>query len=374
MLSLVLVFQIATTLILCEIVVGKVNYSSFTLKEFSNISKEQGVYFCPDYPLSQIDLNSLLSNVKNIDTVERTGFYSEDYIYPVKIYSSGLVNILSPKLNGGTWLNNVVYKQGTIHAVCSRKVNGINIGSIFTGQLANDDSSKQISIAIEIVGFLSSPNIPLDFGIGGNKIKISDLLIPDSAPNQLPTLLISQSELNNYNSKTGDISNYLITFNSQVELDKNINSLKNFGMVNTISSIVNNEKAEISKQLKVFIPYLIIISLMILVGIIGLTLLSIYQNLKEFAIYYMVGCSTSLCLRICLNYVFLIIGTASIISIPILMWIFSPSNIIAMQITSNIINVIVFFILWMIIISASILELRIVFKNFGIAQIIRTNN
>lgn len=342
--------------------------------EFSNINKEQGVYFCPEYPLSQINFNSILSDVKSIETIGRTGFISSGNTYPIKIYSNNLLYLYTPKLSAGLWLKASNNKNSYLHAVCSHNATGINAGTVLSGKILRDNSSGEIPISIEVVGILDSPNIPLDFGTSGNRIKISDLLIPDSSFNQLPTLLISKSELSNYCDISGDISNVLLLFNSSTPLNKNITLLKNFGTVNSISSIENNQKDDLLKQLKVFIPYLIIITIMIIIGIIGLTLLSIYQNLKEFAIYYMAGCSTANCLRICLCYIFLIIGIASMVSIPIITWVYSPSNRLAMEIVPNSDNVFAFIFLWIITILVSLIELKIIFRKFSIAQIMRTKN
>lgn len=369
-LSLVLVFQIAALIVLTQFMIGKMNYVSFNLKEFSSLSQESGFYFCPVMMEDNFDYSSVLRDIKSILTIGRTGFKTDSQVYPLKIYEDQLLQYYTPQLGKGNWLGDINSENDALPAICSYANSSIKMGDVLTGEILDVQTGTLVSLKINIIGELAAPNISMDFGISGNGIKISDLFMPASSNNQPPDILVSKSQLAEFCNIRGEETNILILFNSSASSEENAAVLRNYGSINRLEDIVQKEREDIGKQLRVLAPYLVMLLLMILLGLIGLSLLSIMRNMRDLAIYYIVGCSRKRCISICLYYMLMISGFAFIISAPVDLWLFSAKNRIIYQIFPAFSNVFSILCLLCIMAIISVIGVMAAFRKFSTIQLI----
>lgn len=368
-LSLILVVQLAIALVLQQFLVGRLNYTSFALREFRSLSQEPGVFFCPTMTEAALPVGSL-RDVKQICSLYYASLDASEGGFPVKIFDDALLEYYQPGVSAGQWLRPSSGEDSAIRVVCTKPWPTLRLGDTIEATLAGE-SAQAVPVRVRIVGILDAPHIPLDFGIAGNALRAGDLFPPVITEGDVPELLALHSDITRFTTDIHMKSNQLILFRSAQAVEDNRRLMRDYGFVNTLQDMQANEEQAIALQLRVIAPYLGFALAILLVGLVGLSLLNLLQHARVFALYYLVGAGRGACLRIGIAYVSLVLLFSAALAGPATWRLFASAQQTYLEIYATAANAGAVAGTWLSLFLLTTLCVWALFRRFSAIEIIR---
>lgn len=294
--------------------IGSINLSHLSVKLFKPYANLEGVYYMPiDFNAfdnkSKIDsLKKQLKDVSNISVIDEYLVNCDGQSYLMYAYDDRTVNCFLPSMQKGMWLNSVDNDNGTIPVVVSNENYTLKLGQ--TQYI--DMPGCENKIGFKIVGVMKDPDFYLNYNTASNVISTNDLFkYYNQKQFMLPMLFVNSSSMKQYEkySAAQNISSILF-FNNNIDEETkhdNINILSNSGCVCDLKDINVRGIDYANKMVRLYSPFFICGFAISLVGLIGLTVLSIVNNMRSFAVFYMLGCRWKNCEHICLGYIMIML-------------------------------------------------------------------
>lgn len=276
------------------------------------IDKTQNKTFLLDYKTSP--LKQELKNVKEVYTRYLPYVNNEEISLSVMSYDDSVINMYTPKLQKGKWLNNIGSYTGfdKIPAVIYQNDYSYNVGDTIEG-VAKTYSNYDINVSFEIVGILNedskifgrsneSLNNHLSFyespsEIFQYEIENNEPLIMLVLPNKIVTdlnIVAYYGSVNSIVTYDENISDKDVILNTS-ELNMRYGSIsENIWTINEKSFIY------IKTQLYTLLPIVICIAIIAVISSICTSAIITKKNLKSYVIFFICGIKWRQCLIICL--------------------------------------------------------------------------
>lgn len=276
------------------------------------IDKTQNKTFLLDYKTSP--LKQELKNVKEVYTRYLPYVNNEEISLSVMSYDDSVINMYTPKLQKGKWLNNIGSYTGfdKIPAVIYQNDYSYNVGDTIEG-VAKTYSNYDINVSFEIVGILNedskifgrsneSLNNHLSFyespsEIFQYEIENNESLIMLVLPNKIVTdlnIVAYYGSVNSIVTYDENISDKDVILNTS-ELNMRYGSIsENIWTINEKSVIY------IKTQLYTLLPIVICIAIIAVISSICTSAIITKKNLKSYVIFFICGIKWRQCLIICL--------------------------------------------------------------------------
>jgi hypothetical protein len=321
-LNLILVCQLAASLVLVNITLGQLNGQRLTLTFFESIAGEKGAYFMPsieDYLSLQVDaldtperysILEELSGVKAVSACYQFTFYREGEIFEAFAYDSYMSEKIRLPLLKGVWFTEFPAEEGVVPVVVGSEDHGFIYGQTIPVNIR--DADTQAALNLKVVGVLRQPLYALGYSRGGTTITGNDIFERyDENYRGGPLIIFSREALAEYRDcYFSKHVNRLVFFDENIgseEYLRNLELMSTRGFVQTIDEMYALGRKEIGDNIKSMLPFIICTFSIAAVGLASLTILNAIRQRKIFAIYYLCGSKWKDCFKILAGYLLTVI-------------------------------------------------------------------
>lgn len=275
------------------------------------INKIDNCNFLLDYKTSP--LKQELKGVTDLYTRYSPYISSENINLSVKSYDDSLIDLYTPKLQNGKWLNSISsdYEYSRIPAVIYQNNYSFNVGDTFEG-VAKTYENKDFNVCFEVIGIIDSDtmifgnsNEPLNnhlsfyetpASIFDYEIESDESVIMAIVPNRI----ITDSNIVAFY----DASNAIVTYddgisNKDVMLNTSELNMRYGGFSENIWTIREKSLNYVKSQLLMLLPIVICISILAIISGICVSAIITKRNLKKYVIFYICGINWNRCMLIC---------------------------------------------------------------------------
>lgn len=282
---ILLITQMVFAFVSIQICVGRINMGRHSFNALRQLETRTGFYITTEKPIDNA-ISKQLQDIHSISQVGECYLMIDNCIYRCLIYDDTITNLVSFTLSEGKWLSEVSTSD-TAPIVCLGR--DFHLGEQVKASLYG----QEYTFPITIEGIIDDSPFIYQQSIGGSYIKCSDLYAYGQQQIDAMPILLTDYRLLSYITEN-DVywqGSTLILTEDNTHYDENKAILAEQGYVVDISDLFNNERKEISAQLNSMAPYIIMTFLLSLAGLIGMGLLVLYTNTKQFSIYLIVGAS-----------------------------------------------------------------------------------
>lgn len=338
----ILAVQLAATLVVVNITVGKYNLQIQSVRQFSSVERSSGVYFMPTYDLfeysggdeenasaeaSSSEDDSAETSVANapvwkeikgvssVATIEQLAFkntaYAADPI-EAKAYSDILVEKFRPVLEKGVWLTDADTQNGVIPAVVVGNRGLFRLGDVVDFTTYGDVAKP---CKIRIVGIMNSLSMQLDFTCSGEKITCADLFqVYNDRFKEVPEFLMKQSDIKELKASVYVTQSNCMAFFKDTLPEETVNAnlavLKKYGFVGTFSELYAGGVQTVKTEFRSVLSIAVCLLGIAVIGLISMTILNSLKHMKLFSILYICGCRWKSLTLIFAGYLFCVLLTA----------------------------------------------------------------
>lgn len=306
LLNLSLIIQLVAGFAFINIVICYFANEKITDTLLSPLSDQKYVYFQTDLFNRGFDENKLMSELKSVKSVnKRYTIAMKDESGNVDLfitYDKELLNLIKYPLYKGNYFDTSENDYNFVSAIAVKN-NRLNIGDV----LPYSTLSKNEKFNIKISGILSEPTYILELSTGGDNVATIDLFNQYDPNLENSLMYICEDSILNKCSEDDKIVSYnsIIFFENDIsenDFNYNVMVLSNFGWVADNSELYKNSNEIIKFYFYKIAPYGILTLIIALMGFIGVSILITYKNQKNYAIYFVCGCSIKKCMIINIIY------------------------------------------------------------------------
>ena len=279
---------------------------------YEYIDKTQNKMFLLDYKTSP--LKKELKNVEEIYTRYLPYISNEQGNLSVMSYDDSVINLYSPKLHKGKWLNNVEsYSKGdSIPAVIYQNNSSYNIGDTFKGT-AKTYENEDINVDFKVIGIINEDseifgksgetlNNHLSFyespsEIFNYEIEEDQPIVLAIVPNKIITGL---NIVAHYDSVNGIVTYNKNISNKDIILNTSELNMRYGNFSENIWTINEKSLVYIKTQLYTLLPIVICIAVIAVISSICTSAIITKKNLKKYVVFFICGNRWNQCFRICI--------------------------------------------------------------------------
>lgn len=236
------------------------------------------------------------------------------------LIDNGWIENFSLPISNGQWLSSGLTQKGNIPCILGgREINHYSIGDIITAYPLGVSTPGETQLKLEIIGFLAQPAILPYSNISGNPLQVNDIFIDVSNRNLvaiIPKEVVSISDPLTIHASAWI---YVDRSCSSQRFDE-IRNYLNTKYTNSDEEMIEREQIQIGQTIQIMLPYVTMLFLIVLSGILSATILTSLRNLQTFKIYYLTGASRKNILLLMLFYIFYYFILSSFLFIILLTW------------------------------------------------------
>ncbi len=354
--TLIVIQLTAVMTILC-ILVSMVESRMVYYKPFAEEFNSQG-YLCEFDEGEIIGEKQLLKKLKgtkceftyegeyyvNINSDDVTMENENTYVPYTDILSDKWINAYTPRMQSGSWLNNLP-DDGYIHVVVTQDNNlGLKTGDIITLHSYDNDSEKDIEEKAEVIGVMENKQYLVGFSSFSqtdiaNRENFFDMYYTYNSEVEqhwglcVPKAEIEQSRL--YNGEFVVDGMGFILCNGMNE--KEMKEVKNFLTGNdslyvfSLEELKENSYAYIYEQLYILFPIALCIFLLTLITTISVISISVNKQLNTYAIFYVCGAKWRDCAFISFLYSLIVCVISGLLSL-LAIWVIIQNSLTVINI------------------------------------------
>ncbi len=294
--SIIIVFQLTFSLIVISDVISTANGYFVTINEYenSNLSDINGLIVNIDeIEIPDKIIKSLPQNALKYREHGYMAIYDE---YEFMTYSKDFILDYKPEIKSGIWLDESYVESDAIPVVLPYETEGLEVGK--TVDLNLDGIKK-----IKIVGILKNPYY-CGFSTGGTKLNTKLML--ENISDKIVFLTISDY-VPEEKLQLGEIEALVFKDSKYVKDSFKIINKQYYCM--TFTDVLENGRIDALSRVKALSPFIILLLMVSLVGMIGCISITTLKNLNFYSILYINGASNFECTLISLFYtsIFIII-------------------------------------------------------------------
>jgi|GEM_PF-2488148 len=306
--SVLLVIQFIVSLLLLNLMVGNVNFVTFTNQAFSKIAEMPGYFYMPvnmdsrgydDYQ----KMKERLKGDSRILTIAQYWFQSEfdgeTFFYG---YDDDLYRAYTPEMEKGEWIHEGTGEDTYLPLVISEEFGPYQYGTEFESILLL--SGDEIPVKVKITGVMKRPGMYLDFNVTGSDIATNHLFRNHKAEySGAPMFFINKVQLPVHQEGFANLSS-IIFFDEDLNEDDvnfNLETLSERGDISSLSDIQMRGEEYAQGYVILYLPLFLCGFSISFIGMVGLSILNVQKNLRNFSIYYFLGCKWKKVAEICLG-------------------------------------------------------------------------
>ena len=296
--NLILVFQFTLSIIIVNIMIGHINLLSLSTALFEPLSRIDGGIYMPIAEENSLQLEENMKPVASLHTIDQYIVYYQGHEIPMFAYDSDIIQLFSPHLTaGGIWLD-----EGTSDAVpivILKNSFGISPGKSYE----IIDHLNNVA-TVFVFGQFSSPAFLLNLDFTSNHATPNHLYrFYDSYYSGYPVIATTKEAISKTSlSKVATQHSTIVFFEHPItenERTNFLNYIESKGFFTTFAEISEQGKTYQGEILLQFIPYFVCAISVSLIGLLGLTILSLLQNMKTISVFHLLGNPWRSCSRIC---------------------------------------------------------------------------
>lgn len=238
-------------------------------------------------------LDSLDAAVQN----DSVGLFIGSKSSSMQLQSKKIIKKTSPDMYSGNVFTDENYEENVIRIITNDKSFKVNS---YHKAILSDFDGKSINVNVKVVGVLNDPAYILSATTAGSDMSSANIshIMDESQDNVFSCIGCAEDyeALTGVKIKHPVNRNTLLLFESSITketLQKNIDFLKNRGVVTTSEDIVKNTKAENLFILKEYMPTFIFLLLVSIAGMLAVSTINISSHIKTLSLYGVLGCSVS---------------------------------------------------------------------------------
>lgn len=311
-LNLALITQLVIGFVFISTVIGYYANENITDNLLSPLSEKKYVYFQADFYNRNFDFNEIASGLHGIQSINKQ--------YKLEMTdANGNIGSLTAIDKDVDTLVRYPLLRGNYYNECENEDGVINVITLNNGKYKIGDKlsyrsiSSQKDLTLKITGLMAEPTFILDMSTSGDELATIDLFDWYDASLSDDVFICDISFLR---QDVIESRNMIIIFDNSIsdeEFDQNITVLKNYGWTAQKNELYENSKVLKSFYFSKVAPYGILILAIALMGIIGMSMLITYKNQKDYAIYFICGCSLKDCMAINVIYNLMTVGFSVLI-------------------------------------------------------------
>lgn len=313
--NLFIAFQLAFSLLLTILITSSVLSKSELYTPFENILKRNGIVINLHMPQSDNifyknqDIDKIYSMYTADGTFAEKGISTAEGKNNIYALSGDLINIYSPMIKNGQWLDKSDNISGKIYGVITENSYGYKLGDIVKVNYVeySPDDTNFInpiikSYDIEISGVISdNSKIPNVSGIQTDEdFDFRNFYYNYSSKKDIyPYIFVSYDQLQKNNIPAMQ-SNFQFAVFDKGEKDLSVvkNNMNAYGTTYLFRDIQTESQRFINSELIKLLPLLICIFTLVIVSSVSISALSVKSQLKSYGIYYLCGSPWNKCLII----------------------------------------------------------------------------
>lgn len=270
---------------------------------------EQGVMFLNDTKHFEAVFRVIESREKETEPEAEDVQLMEEAVAPYAYYYDWkTIQTFQMEMQKGSWFqesHQKLYEQGITPCVIGGDIaNQYKIGQEIKGEAFGIDN-KKVSNKLQVIGILKSPQFLLNNGVGSSTtIQIKDIF--RNVLEQEPFLILPReySDIKLEDSSSDNCFVYFDKNTSDETLEEAAEKLGR-GCVTLDSEMIALEQEDVKEFTDQTIPFVLCIFVVSFIGILAMTLLISIQNQKTFGIYYLVGATKTMTVKISVIFHFL---------------------------------------------------------------------
>ena len=239
----------------------------------------------------------LVDDIRTVEGVDGVGYQmneyfltgeNEDIIVDAFILSDDMVNIKYP-LNQGRWFDNETLSSQQTQVVLGgdiAKLYKVNETITLYKLEVIDESMQYVPVEAKVIGKMREPAFAVNLHFSSNQPEYINLFEPYQN-----LILTNDQTLISSEDIRYPLMSLLVFTDGNTDIDKVKEGLMEFGQPFDFNEVDKFYREGIAYKLANKLPTTGIMILGILFGVIGITYLGIYQNMKTLSVYYLYGMS-----------------------------------------------------------------------------------
>jgi len=283
-LGLVLVIiQVTLAMIVLNASTGQISYLNYTARLLNNKDSIHLFYlsintpdvWIIDYHERMKTVADLYHKIENINGIEYI-FNMENHTVSVDDYKNDKISLITypnnlfqykPLLQSGQWIGDIKPKEGIYPVVVSNRLSNVfNIGDQFDSYVMDE------KYVFEVCGILKSPNLVMDFHIGGTYMYWSDFFQEYDDVILANHLYQGNDIVHGYNRSKGIIIKLKDDLFGQ-EREKTIQKILKYGNLLSFKEINEKNKEIINNKMKKYAVNYVLFILLGILSIVGVSVL-----------------------------------------------------------------------------------------------------
>lgn len=327
-LNILLILEIVLTLIMLNVLLNRIDeankyYNAVHSSNVNNSIYYMGKSFDEDYASLEPMFNylTLNSHYLGMSDLEDYLFESQNIEYTITSYDELTSNKFKSPIRDGKWFTDVDTGDNIPCVVLdnSRFPNSFKTSQVLIGDIMYFDYEIDSYIrfgekTIEITGIIGKN----DFGLLYPKVEIANHILPieslyPALTDNSITFLCGTIDTSLPRDKDSRGILYFDNNISRSEINDIAEEVSKFGYNNIIYQMLDRNKELLKYRIKSDLPMFISFLTIGFIGLISVTLLNTKKQLRNFSIYYLVGCNWIKSVLIYMIYLLLLLGISFIL-------------------------------------------------------------
>ena len=375
--------KILINIILIFLLCTCVLYSNFAICEIKSIAKNYDIVTSINHKNTLLYMVSTsLTMAKDeyvLDVSELQGLQSVGYMRyssikedtqncKLYIYSKAVVQHVEIPLSKGTWDASVKMDGDAVYypIVISQETSRLNYNDTTVIQLNSGERLK-----VYVCGVLDDDQKYINLSMATNAVN-ADHLVKDCTPQSVSYFAIEElyPAALKEGSHVGSAKFFFFDDTSSNVMNENYRILRNQGYTYTMDTLINNSQEQLKQGYTFYLPLLICLIILSVIGSISFTVLAIKDNQVYYSCFLLCGAQKGDCKNLS------ILNTLWIAALSLVTTIFLTSAFIRMGVFAgwyklSIINVLASFMIYALFWGISVVITKVLFKNKTITQLLK---
>lgn len=300
------VIQCTLVLLLANSTLSNILYGGYVGRYYTDFDKDRTI-FLSSAVSNRVEMRDsegfyrLVDDISSIKGVSGVGYQmeeaflagrNEDVIVPAFILNKDMADIPYP-LSQGQWFDNTDSSGGQTQVILGGEISGFyETDEIITlyRRTVTDGTVRYVPIEAKVIGKMRAPSFALSLNFASTQPEYTNMFEP--YPNLILTndlSLICQDDIR------FPLMSLLVFAEQDADVQAVKEELRRYGQPFDFHEIDEFYNAAVSFRLANQLPTTGIMVLGILFGVIGITYLGIYQNMKSLSVYHLYGMSRKAC-------------------------------------------------------------------------------
>lgn len=319
--NLFFVIQCILVFLLANSTISSILYGGFVGRYYTNLDKDKTFFLSsavsnnvqfgdPEGFCQLVEDISVISGVNGVGYQMEESFLAgknEDMIVHAFILSRDMASIEYP-LSQGRWFDEESFSNGQTQVILGGEIANfykVDENIILYQRIMMDGIWKYVPVEAKVIGKMRAPAFALTLNYASTQPEYTNMFEPYSS-----LILTNDQSLICPDEVRYPLLSLLIFADQNADMQVLKEELGYFGQPFDFNEVDEFYRAAVSFRLANQLPTTGIMVLGILFGVVGITYLGIYQNMKSVAVYYLYGMSRKGCayMNVALNAVMLVIS------------------------------------------------------------------